>query len=238
MAEEAAQIVLSTSLIGSQQSTVNIASIDLEREEMPGSAKSETEQPSSIGFLDLPFEIRHEIYSYLFDSAKISHDPPHLQRVLSGPKICSCLFPHQLVHTCRQIRDEALPLLLSATTIEVASSFNGIQPMPERYLDHINHAVVLEAKKFSPQLDNLDKWKCLKVLELRNLTVWCKFYDEIFLRSPQADEPMYALALFNLKRMSPTLCAWVLEPKPFNIHLWAEFVMNSLAEETVVGKIF
>jgi len=193
------------------------------------------EERSAISFLDLPLEIRSEVYSHLFDSAKLSCDTPHATWPTCGFAICSCSFPHQLAQTCRQLRYEALPTLLSATTIEVAGSFDRVIQMPNSHLNGITRAVVLDAKLFSLRPIELNKLSNLKVLELRNVTVWCKFYDEAHLESPQADEAMYGMAMFNLKRISPMLMQWAMMSKSFKVHVCCQFVVNSLSDETIVS---
>lgn len=65
--------------------------------------------------------------------------------------------------------------------------------------------------------------------------VWCKFYDEVFLESAQADEAMYSMACFNLKRTGRTLHELILAQRPFKLHLCCQFVVNSLNDETIVG---
>lgn len=69
------------------------------------------------------------------------------------------------------------------------------------------------------------------------MTVWCKFYDEAHLESPQADEAMYGMAMFNLKRTSPALIQWILTPRRFKIHVCCQFVVNSLSDETIVSAV-
>lgn len=191
--------------------------------------------PKVLGFLDLPLEVRLEVYSHLFEAAKLSCDTPHTTWPTCGHSICSCLFPHHIVSTCRQLRDETLPLLMASTVVEVAGSFDKITRMPDHYLGAMNRAVVLDAKLFSTRPFQLEKLPELKVLELRNITVWCKFYDEYFLNSPQADAAMYDMALFNLKRTGFSLIELCMTPRSFKIHLCCQFVINSLSDETIVS---
>ena len=77
--------------------------------------------------------------------------------------------------------------------------------MPQNYLESINKAVVLDAKLFSRQPFELGRMPALQVLEIRNIDVWCKFYDEVYLESEAADEAMHDMALFNVKRLGATL---------------------------------
>ncbi|KAK5939419.1 hypothetical protein PMZ80_008723 [Knufia obscura] len=189
---------------------------------------------TGLGFLDLPTEIRVEVYSHLFEAAKLSCDTPHSTWPSCGYSVCSCLFPRHITNTCRQLRQESLPILMAATTVEVAGSLDKIVSMPECYLGAINRAVVLDAKLFSLRPFQLERLPALKVLELRNITIWCKFYDEVFLESPQADEAMIGMAYFNLSRIGKSLQELCHAPRPFKLHLCCQFVVNSLSDETVV----
>lgn len=191
--------------------------------------------PKVLGFLDLPLEVRLEVYSHLFEAAKLSCDTPHTTWPTCGYSICSCLFPRHIVSTCRQLREETLPFLMASTVVEVAGSFEKITRMPDHYLEAVNRAVVLDAKLFSTRPFQLEKLPALKILELRNITVWCKFYDEYFLNSPQADAAMYDMALFNLKRTGFSLIELCMTPRTFKIHLCCQFVINSLSDETIVS---
>lgn len=190
---------------------------------------------NALRFLDLPAEIRLAIYSHLFEAAKLSCGTPHVSWPACDFAICSCLFPYHIVRTCRQLRDETLPLLMAATTVEVAGSLEKVVNMPEFYVGSISKAVVLDAKQFSLRPFQLEKLPALRILELRNITVWCMFYDEVFLQSPQADEAMYDMTMFNVKRMSATLHDLCRSSRSFKIHLCAQFVMSSLSDETIVS---
>ena len=192
-------------------------------------------QSSAFGFLDLPTEIRLEVYSHLFEAAKLSCGTPHISWPACNYAICSCLFPRQITSTCRQLRDEALPLLMSSTTVEVAGSFEKVITMPQNYLESINKAVVLDAKLFSRQPFELGRMPALQVLEIRNIDVWCKFYDEVYLESEAADEAMHDMALFNVKRLGATLLELCRISRPFKVHLCCQFVVNSLSDETIVS---
>jgi len=187
-----------------------------------------------FGFLDLPTEIRYEVYSQLFADAKLAYDAPHATLPSCGDSVCSCLFPRQIVDTCRQLRQESLPILMAATTVEVAGSFDKVVTMPPCYLGAINRAVVLDAKLFSQRPFQLERLPALRVLELRNITIWCKFYDEVFLESPQADEAMIGMAYFNLNRIGKSLVALCHVERAFKLLLCCQFVVNSLSDETVV----
>lgn len=190
---------------------------------------------TGLGFLDLPTEVRLEIYQYLFDASKLSCQTPHPTYPACGYKICTCLFPHQITQTSRQLRYETLPMLLSATTIQVAGSFSDVLTMPASYLECVNAAVVLDAKLFSLRPFQMEHLPNLKVLELRNITVWCKFYDEVFLESPAADDAMYGMALFNLQRTGRSLLELCEGSRSFAVRLCCQFVVNSLSDETIVS---
>lgn len=137
------------------------------------------ESSGRLGFLDLPFEIRLAIYSYLFDASKLSCGIPHTSWPSCGLLICACLFPHHIVRTCRQLREEAFSPLMAATTVEVAGSLDKILDMPASYVNAVTKAIILDAKQFSMRPFQLERLPSLRVLEIRNITVWCKFYDEV-----------------------------------------------------------
>jgi len=192
-------------------------------------------EKTSLGFLDLPPEIRFEVYAHLFEDAKLTCDTPHATWPSCGRSVCSCLFPRHIASTCRQLRQESLPILLAATTVEVAGSFDKVVTMPNCYLGAINRAIVLDAKVFSLRPFQLEMLPALRILELRNITIWCKFYDEVFLESPHADEAMIGMAYFNLTRIGKSLQELCNARRPFKLHLCCQFVVNSLSDETVVS---
>lgn len=202
-----------------------------------GSALTTTLVAESVGasLLDLPAELRAEIYQHLFGSSKISCQTPHATWPACGFKVCTCFFPDQITKVSRQLRYETLPMLLAATTLQVAGSFDQVLTMPLSHLDSVTSAVVLDAKLFSLRPFQLEYMPNLRLLELRNITVWCKFYDEIFLESPTADEVMYSMALFNLQRTGRSLRDLCEGLRPFAIHLCCQFVVNSLSDETIVS---
>lgn len=191
---------------------------------------------SGLSFLDLPTEIRLEVYHYLFDSSKLSCQTPHATYPACGYKVCTCLFPHQITKTSRQLRRETLPMLLGATTLQVAGSFGNMLTMPPTHLEGVTSAVVLDAKLFSLRPFQLEYLPNLRSLELRNITVWCKFYDEVFLESPSADEVMYNMALFNLQRTGRSLKELCEGVRTFAVRLCCQFVVNSLSDETIVSN--
>ncbi|KAK5315616.1 hypothetical protein LTR70_006700 [Exophiala xenobiotica] len=190
-------------------------------------------EKTGLGFLDLPPEIRFEVYAHLFEDAKLTCDTPHATWPSCGHSVCSCLFPQHIASTCRQLRQESLPILMAATTVEVAGSFDKVVTMPDCYLGAISRAIVLDAKVFSLRPFQLEMLPALRILELRNITIWCKFYDEVFLESPLADEAMIGMAYFNLTRIGKSLQELCNARRPFKLHLCCQFVVNSLSDETV-----
>lgn len=192
-------------------------------------------EEGKLGFLNLPAEIRVQVYSALYRGSKLSCDTPHITLPPCEFSTCRCLFPWQLADTCRLLREETLSYLMASTTLEVAGSFEKLSKMPDRYLSSITRAVVLDAKPFSLRPFQLEQLPALQVLELRNVTVWCKFYDETFLFSKVADGAMFDMALFNLKRIGNSLLELCCKPRAFNIHLCCQFVVNSLSDETIVS---
>ena len=200
-----------------QESEVNI-----------GSQASDGQERMAL--FDLPYEIRSLIWSYLFNRSKISFDEE--PRLLKRANICN--FPDAVTRTSRRLRAETLPLLLSATTLEVATSFDQTKVLPDYYLAAFSQAIVLNAKRFR-QSQFLETLPNLRVLELRAIEVWCKFYDEVFLESPQADESMVRLACFNVQRMRKDLGEIILNHRRFAVRLCCQFVVNSLDDETIVS---
>lgn len=199
---------------------------------------STTVSAPRCGFLHLPYEIRTEVYSYLFEAAQLSIEAVHATSPHCGYTICSCAFPWHISHTCRQLRAEALPYLLAATTLEVSSSLVKATIIPPPYLSAIPRAVVLDAKAFSSQPFKLDSFNSLKTLELRNITIWCKYHDEAYFESKEGDESMFGLAMFNLNRISNLLTALCDEvERDFKILLCCQYVVNSLTHETIHAVI-
>ena len=69
--------------------------------------------------------------------------------------------------------------MMAATTVEVAGSLDKILDMPASYVNAVTKAIILDAKQFSMRPFQLERLPSLRVLEIRNITVWCKFYDEV-----------------------------------------------------------
>ena len=188
--------------------------------------------------LAIPGEVRLEVYRYLFEGAQLSVEPANPTGSHCGFTICSCAFPWHILHTCKKLRYEALPYLLSVTTLEVSSTLVNATKIPSSYLSLIPRAVVLDAKAFTNMPFQLDLFKSLKLLELRNITIWCKYHDEAYLESPEGDECMYGLAMFNLGRISNLLVDLCTElERPFGIRLCCLYVVSSLTHETIVSHL-
>lgn len=187
------------------------------------------------GLLDLPTEIRIEIYRHLFAAAQLSLEGGHPDSWHCGSSICLCAFPYHLVNTCRQLRHEAAPYLLGATTLQVKHSLENVDRLPPRYVSEITRAVMLNVGSFSKSPMQLGSFLALKTVELRNITVWCKYHDEAYLESHEGDDCMIGLALFNLGRISPhftQLCADT--TRSFKILLCCQYVVSSMTDETIV----
>jgi hypothetical protein len=190
----------------------------------------------SCPLLTLPGEIRLEVYRYLFEGAQLTLESAHPAGVPCGFTICSCLFPWHVLHTCKMLRSEALPYLLAATTLEVSGTMVKATKIPSSYLSVIPKAVVLDAKAFSNMPLQLDLFGGLRILELRNITIWCKYHDEAYLQSEEGDESMYGLAMFNLSRISNLLVELCMpSDRPFGIRLFCQYVVSSLTQQTIVS---
>lgn len=182
--------------------------------------------------LALPAEVRVEIYRHLFNAAQISAEQLY---PLCAAELCSCDFPWQLTNTCRRLRHEATPYLLSTTILQICGTIQKVSRLSSSLTSTIQHVVILNTKIFCKQPFSLDIFASLKVLELHNITVWCKYHDETYLQSADADDCMIQLALFNLNRISPQLkrmCS-ALEMS-FKILLWCQYVVASSTQESIV----
>lgn len=186
--------------------------------------------------LAVPGEVRMEVYRHLFEGAQLSVESIHPIGPPCGFRICSCAFQWHILHTCKKLRDEALPYLLSATSLEVSNTMVKAVKIPASYLSVIPRAVILDAKAFTTMPLHLDLFASLKLLELRNITIWCKYHDEAYLESAEGDESMYGLAMFNLGRISSLLVDLCMSPRrPFEIKLCCQYVVSSLTHETIVS---
>ena len=220
-------------------------------------------QPGRSALLDLPFEIRVSIYQELFRAPLLALDLPY-HKTSAGCRspICTCDYPWQITTCCRQTRTESLPLLHSTATLTLQTSFDRARLIPRAHLSAIPRVVVLDAKAFSdlttpsslicspPPIDFSRllprSLSSLRLLELRNLTIWCQWNHETYLESEEANDSMFNLAMFNLQRNSPRLMSLCKIPyadncenegsgfRNFRILLCCQYVGSSLRHETVV----
>ncbi|KAI1624005.1 hypothetical protein EDD37DRAFT_393427 [Exophiala viscosa] len=194
--------------------------------------------PWRCPILELPAEIRIEIYRHLFADAQL-----FLQGKAKffhcGPELCSCDFPWQILGTCRRLRQDALPYLLAATTLRFASTLENADRLPQNYLAAISQAVICRVDAIGSGPLQLERFRGLKVLEVRDLVIWCKYYDQAYLETPTADEGMIGLALFNLKRstLNLTICYFDTQ-RVFKILLHCHFVTSSSSKSIVSRKFF
>jgi hypothetical protein len=154
--------------------------------------------------------------------------------------ICTCAFPYQILNTCQQLRHEATPLLLAATTLNIFDTAQmAATRLPKSYVSAIQRAAIINPETFAKAPLKVDalRLSSLKTLELRNITVWCKYHDATYLESEQADECMIGLALFNLNRISPQLTKLCNDTeRSFKVILCCQYVASSLRDETVVSS--
>jgi hypothetical protein len=198
-------------------------------------AKATVDVDARCHLLSLPAEIRAEIYEHLFKHSQLSIETSLMgSRCCSAP-ICSCAFPYQLLNTCQQLRQEAASYLWAATMLKIFGAPDTIQRLPPTHLSSIRRIVVLNAPAFSRKSLDLELFTGLKTLELHNVTVWCKYHDEAFLQTPEADECMIGLATFNLNRISSQLTQLCRDKtRRFKVLLACLFVMSSATNETMV----
>ena len=192
---------------------------------------------SAVGFLDLPAEIRIEIYQHLFEAAQITVPALHLLTTSLVPLVvCSGGFQKRFLETCWTIRNEALQYLLAATNLHISQPMDQAIPIPPYYLENIPRLVVSDAKSFSSQEFKSDRLPGLQVLELRNITIWCKYHSESFFLEDEHGSPtMFGLAQYNLNRISPSLTRLVRQKsRAFKIRLFCQFVVSSASHDTIV----
>ena len=186
--------------------------------------------------LEIPLEIRVEIYQHLFRSAQLSIQPnwpsiPHCRF-----SICSCWFPWHVVNTCRLLREEALEYLLAATTLQIAGLPSKAKLLPHAFSSAIPRAIVMNVESYSKSPLDLETFQSLRTLELHNIAVWCHYHDEEYLCGEGGDIVMYDLAMFNLKRNSLHLHQLCNTPyRAFNILLHCRYVVSSVKNETLVS---
>ena len=194
--------------------------------------------PVACPLLAVPIEVRLGVYQYLFDGALLCTNSGRSSGSSCGHTVCSCAFPWQILGTCKQLRSEGLPYLLAATTLEFSSTMVNMAKIPSSYLSIIPKAIVLDAKAFSKLPLQLELLKELKVLELRNITIWCKYHDETYLDSEDGNESMYELAMFNLGRTSTSLVELCMRPgRTFSMRLCCQYVVSSLQNATIVSYL-
>lgn len=190
----------------------------------------------SLGFLDLPAEIRIEIYRHLFRAAQII--VPATGRVTPPipPIVCSGGFQRHVLNTCWTIRNEALSYLMAATTLQICQPLDEAVPIPPYYLENIPRLVVSNAKAFSRLPFKPERLPALQVLELRNIPIWCKYHPEsFFLEGVLGSSTMYGLALYNINRISPALTKMIHEKeRTYRIRLFCQFVVSSASHNTIV----
>lgn len=191
---------------------------------------------SGVGFLDLPAEIRIEIYRYLFEAAQIVVPASQLVTSIAPLGVCSGGFQRRLLDTCWTIRNEALSYLLAATTLHISQPLDQAVPIPPHYLENIPRLVVSDAKAFSSQEFKGDRLPALQVLELHNITIWCKYHSESFFLEDEFGSPtMFGLAQYNLNRISPSLTRLIGgKQRTFKVRLFCQFVVSSASHETIV----
>lgn len=195
-----------------------------------------TPSHAPLGFLDIPAEVRVDVYQHLFDSSELSLEPAFPSVSHCGVSICPCRFPHALLNTCRTLRQEALSYLLAATTLHLSST-NPLKLalLPPTYLASIPRAVVLNIGQFLKHPLDFARLPALRTLELRNIVVSCRYHDERDLCGDDVDELMVNLAMFNIKRHSARLAGLcVSAERPFNVVLHCRFVVSSARQETLV----
>ena len=189
-------------------------------------------------FLDFPAEVRIEVYQHLFSASQLSVEPEYPSVSHCRRSICSCAFPWHIVNTCQKLRDEALPYLLAATTLQIASASHKAQLLPSNFLASITRAVILNLDTFSKRPLELYRLAALRTLELRNIAVWCHYHDEESLLGNGGEEAMIDMAMFNLKRNSAqlyTLCNT--KDRNFGILLFCRYVITSANQETLVSDL-
>jgi hypothetical protein len=202
---------------------------------MPESAPS-----GSRSLTDLPAEVRVLIYHYLFHSAELSVEPAFPAVSHCNRSFCVCRFPYALINTCRLLRTEATSYLLRSTTLHLSSTSNKVTLLPSSYVAGIGKAVIMNVGHYLRQPLDFTKFSALKVLELRNIAVWCRYHEDDDFEGEAGHELMMTLATFNIKRHSASLAALCeCTQRPFKIILCCRFVISSFRQrqETLVSTI-
>ena len=190
-----------------------------------------------LGFLDLPAEVRIEIYQHLFEAAQIIVSATQPIALPFAPIVCSGGFQRHVLNTCWTIRNEALSYLMAATTLHICQPLDDAIPIPPYYLQNIPRLLVSDVKAFSRQPFNADHLPGLQVLELHKVTIWCRYYAEsFFLKDKLGSSIMYNLALYNINRISPSLTKLVEDKqRAYRIRLFCQFVVSSVSHDTMVS---
>jgi hypothetical protein len=132
-----------------------------------------------------------------------------------------------------------MPLLMAATSLDICGASDITAHLPRSYLSAIARVAVLNPETFVRSPLKLDTLPSLKTLELRNITIWCKYHDEAYLETKEADECMISLAMFNLNRIS-TLCTKLCDDneRSFRVILCCQYVASSVRDETIVCGVW
>lgn len=125
---------------------------------------------------------------------------------------------------------------MAATTLQICQPLDEAVPIPPWYLENIPRLVVSDAKAFSRQPFKSERLPALQVLELRNITIWCKYHPEsFFLEGELGSSTMYGLALYNINRISPVLMKMIHDKdRTYRIRLLCQFVVSSASHDTIV----
>jgi hypothetical protein len=189
---------------------------------------------NTVGFLDIPAEVRVEIYHHLFADAYLSLEPAFPTVSHCGSSICRCHFPFGLVFSCRQLHREASSYLLASTTLRMSSS-RKFSLLPQSYLSAFPRLSVMNVGQCLKTPLDFSLFTALETLELHNITIWCRYHSANDLRGDKGDEIIFDLALFNVKRHGvqlATLCAS--RERTFAVLLFCRFVISSAHQETLV----
>lgn len=192
---------------------------------------------SGIGLLDLPAEVRVQIYQHLFAGADLSIEPAFPAVSHCGYTICQCHFPRAILVTCRTLRDEAWASLLAAATLTMNSTSQKLDLLPPFYLAGIPKLVVLNVGQYLKRPPDLNRFAALKTLELHNIAIWCRYHKAEDLCGESGEQIMLDLSIFNIKRHGAALAALCASTERlFNILLHCRFVITSADQETLVGR--
>jgi hypothetical protein len=194
----------------------------------------------SRSLTDLPAEVRVQIYQHLFDGAELSVEPAFPAVSHCNRSFCVCRFPHALLSTCRLLRLEATSYLLKSTTLHLSSTSHKVRLLPPSFIAGISRAVIMNIGHYLREPLDFTKFQALRVLELRNIAVWCRYHEDDDFEGEAGHELMMNLATFNIKRNSASLaalCACV--ERPFKIILCCRFVISSFRQrqETLVSTL-